>query len=180
MASVPTVLPRMTTAPGSRTRGHAVLAEEDVVELLAVADGQEDRVGTLGGFAGRGEGGDAGFFGELQAGLGDVEAVDGQLGGQAGGHGQAHGAKAQDGDGVVAGHGVLRLNVCGGLEGAAELAGDLGQGVVVAHVAGEDDVRDALGGSVHRFPEADDARAAWGRGQWRGGFPGRGLRRRRT
>ena len=45
---------------------------------------------------------DAGFCGELQAGLGDVEAVDGQLGGEAGGHGQAHGAEAQDGDGVVA------------------------------------------------------------------------------
>jgi len=87
--------------------GHAVLAEEDLVELLAVADGQEHGVCTLGGLAGGGEGGDAGFFRELEAGLGDVEAVDGQLGRQAGGHGQAHGAKAQDGDGVVAGHGVL-------------------------------------------------------------------------
>ena len=47
------------------------------------------------------------LFGELQAGFGDVEAVDGQLGREARGHGQAHGAQAQDGDGVVAGHGVL-------------------------------------------------------------------------
>ena len=89
-------------------RGHAVLAEEDIVELLAVADGQEQRVGALGGFAGGGEGLDPGRCGEFQAGLGDVEAVDGQLGREAGCHGQSHGAEAQDGDGVVAaGHGVL-------------------------------------------------------------------------
>ncbi|MCY1226848.1 hypothetical protein D9M72_390980 [compost metagenome] len=87
--------------------GHAVLAEEDVVELLAVAHCQEQGVGTFGGFAGGGEGADPGFFGELEARLGDVEAVDGELAGQAGGHGQAHGAEPQDGDGVVAGHGVL-------------------------------------------------------------------------
>ena len=94
--------------------GHAVLAEEDIVELLAVAHCQQQGVGALRGFPGGGERADAGLFSQLQARLGDVEAVDGELACQARGHGQAHGAEAQDGDGVVAGHGVLhRMTCCG-------------------------------------------------------------------
>src|SRR6476469_4235101 len=43
-------------------------------------------------------------------------------------------------------------------EGVAELAGDRGQGFVVAYGSGEYDVGDALGRTVHRLPQADDAR----------------------
>jgi hypothetical protein len=87
---------------------HAVLTEQDVVQLLAVADRQEQGVRAFGGFAGSAEGLDACRGGEIQAGFGDVEAVDGQLGCKAGCHRQAHGAQAEDGNGVVAGHDVLR------------------------------------------------------------------------
>ncbi len=69
--------------------------------MLAVADCQEQRVGILGSLAGRAEGLDTGCRSQFKAGLGDVEAVDGQFGCQAGGHRQAHGSEAQDGNGVL-------------------------------------------------------------------------------
>src|SRR5665811_1492626 len=43
------------------------------------------------------------------------------------------------------------------LEGVAELADDVKEGLVVAHVARENDEGDALSRAVHRFPEGDDA-----------------------
>jgi len=39
------------------------------------------------------------------------------------------------------------------LEGVAELADDVKEGLVVAHVARENDEGDALSRAVHRFPE---------------------------
>ena len=87
--------------------GHAILAKEDVIELFAVADGKQQGVRVLCGRAGRGKSADAGVFSEPEARFSNVEAVDGQLGGKARGHGQSHGAEAKDGDCVVRGHGVL-------------------------------------------------------------------------
>src|SRR5665811_716461 len=44
-----------------------------------------------------------------------------------------------------------------GLEGVAEFANDVEEGLVVANVAWENDEGDALGRGVHRLPEGDDA-----------------------
>ncbi|BCT77607.1 hypothetical protein SCMU_34490 [Sinomonas cyclohexanicum] len=40
-----------------------------------------------------------------------------------------------------------------GSEGRAERLGDLGEGIVVPDIPGEDDIRDALGGPIHGLPE---------------------------
>jgi hypothetical protein len=82
-ASGPTVLVRMT-----------VVREEGAFYLGLVSDCEEDDVGVLGGFCGGGDGSAARLGDQGSAVFGCVVGRDREVGGQAGGHGEAHGAQA--------------------------------------------------------------------------------------
>ncbi len=86
--------------------GDAVFAEEDIVQLLAVADGQEKCIRAPPPLPGRRR--RCGPRRLLRAGGGARRCRSRGRSGrwQAGGHGQPHGAEAEDGDLVV--HGFLR------------------------------------------------------------------------
>jgi hypothetical protein len=101
MASVPTVLPRITTAPGLSTAATPFSPKRTSSSCSPLRTASSRASAPWAASRAEAKVLMPASCGEFQARLGDVEAVDGQLGCEAGCHGQAHGAQAQDGDCVV-------------------------------------------------------------------------------
>lgn len=89
---------------GPQVRAERLLAEQQRLELLARAHGDEHDVGGLDGVCCARRGAHAVRGGELEPLLGDVEACDVECVREPRRHGQSHGAEPDDGDG--AGHAV--------------------------------------------------------------------------